>query len=75
MQSVNPVIVAVDTEGPGHVTEYPTDVETVALQIPFAGGKIPQYKVLHGGVCETGKQWEGEERLDVGRPAQEVLNM
>lgn len=59
MQSANSVIVAVDTEGPGHVTEYPADVESVALQIPFEGGRIPEYEVLHEGVCAVGKQWEG----------------
>lgn len=36
-------IVAADDVGYGHVTDYPSDRETVALQLPFRNGKIPSY--------------------------------
>jgi len=54
---VNPLIVAADSEGFGHVTEYPGNVETVALQLPFKNGVIPEHEVLHDGPCKREKQW------------------
>ena len=35
----------------GHLTMYPGDVETTALQIPTADGQIPAHVVLCKGVC------------------------
>ena len=45
------LIVAVDTEGSGHITRYPLDTTTIAIQIPFAGGHPPAHQVLHEGPC------------------------
>lgn len=78
MQSANPVIVAVDVEGPGHITEYPTDVESVALQIPFRNGQIPKYELLHDGICAVGKQWESgrtKDSSDLRNGAQKFLEV
>jgi hypothetical protein len=41
---------AVSTKG-GHSTNYPSDSETIALQIP-TGGTIPQHNVLYSGPCK-----------------------
>jgi hypothetical protein len=35
----------------GHSTNYPSNFETVALQIP-TGGTIPQHNVLYSGPCK-----------------------
>jgi hypothetical protein len=48
------VLIATDTDGRarGHLTFYPSDVETVALQIPFRGtGMGPEGEVAHEGPC------------------------
>ncbi|KAL8917456.1 MAG: hypothetical protein Q9208_007950 [Pyrenodesmia sp. 3 TL-2023] len=37
----------------GHLTRYPGDRETTAIQIPTADGLIPPHKVLHRGPCPT----------------------
>lgn len=50
-QIVNQVIVANDIHGIGHNTEYPSDQETVALQLPFKDGIVPEHLVLHSGAC------------------------
>ncbi|KAI0280680.1 hypothetical protein BGY98DRAFT_914353 [Russula aff. rugulosa BPL654] len=42
----------------GHLTNYPSNSETVALQIP-TGGTIPQHNVLYSGPC---KQTELQRR-------------
>ena len=47
----NQVIIANDMYGVGHNTEYPLDIETVALQLPFKDGVLPAYQVLHSGPC------------------------
>lgn len=36
---------------PGHLTQYPSNRETTALQIPTADGSIPPHIVLHKGPC------------------------
>jgi hypothetical protein len=49
------LIIAVDTgdvSNLGHVTEYPSDANTVALQIPLKGGFIPKHAVLYDGPCQ-----------------------
>ncbi|KAK5235584.1 hypothetical protein LTR47_003057 [Exophiala xenobiotica] len=53
VSGVNPLIIAADTDmrSPGHLTFYPSDTETVAMQIPFKHGKVPEHKVLYGGPC------------------------
>ncbi|MCJ1330782.1 hypothetical protein MMC10_007469 [Thelotrema lepadinum] len=53
------LIIAADTANVstlGHNTTYPTDSETVALQIPTAGGIVPGHEVLHGGPCTAEEQ-------------------
>ncbi|KAF2104676.1 hypothetical protein NA57DRAFT_51489 [Rhizodiscina lignyota] len=60
-QGVNPLIVAVDTEGPGHFTDYPSNVETAALQLPFKDGKVPEYDVVNEGACKREKQWSANK--------------
>ncbi|KAF7197814.1 hypothetical protein HII31_00903 [Pseudocercospora fuligena] len=49
----NNLMIAADTIGNGHVTEYPSDVSTHALQIPFKEGRLPEHTVLHPGVCNS----------------------
>ncbi|KJZ76309.1 hypothetical protein HIM_04391 [Hirsutella minnesotensis 3608] len=49
----NGLIIAVDTSDvskEGHRTTYPGDTPTVALQLPFPGGKIPPHKMRKEGV-------------------------
>jgi hypothetical protein len=48
----NNVIVATDMEGVGHYTTYPLSRESVALQIPFKDGRVPDHKVLGNGACK-----------------------
>lgn len=48
------MIIAADTADVskyGHITTYPSDADTVALQTPFAGGIAPDHTVLHSGPC------------------------
>jgi hypothetical protein len=49
----NNLIVATDTVGDGHLTEYPSGKETVALQIPFDNGSLPSHRVIGSGVCSA----------------------
>ncbi|KAI0169863.1 hypothetical protein GGR52DRAFT_592451 [Hypoxylon sp. FL1284] len=42
----------------GHRTQYPGVTETIALQVPTAGGKGPQHSLLHTGSC-TGNDVAG----------------
>lgn len=51
MEGVNGFLVANDVKGIGHYTTYPSDKETVALQVPFEGGIVPEHKVLRRGAC------------------------
>jgi len=50
-EGVNGFMIAADTRGIGHYTAYPSEKETIALQIPFAEGGLPPYEVLHQGTC------------------------
>jgi len=47
----------------GHSTKYPSDVATIALQIP-TGGIIPQHNVLHSGPCKPENQKRNVGTLD-----------
>jgi hypothetical protein len=50
--SKNSVLIAVDTPDVselGHVTEFLE--ETIILQIPFAGGIVPEHMVLYQDAC------------------------
>lgn len=49
------LIIAADTPDVskyGHISTYPTDSDTVALQIPFKAGYIPEHTVLYPGPCQ-----------------------
>lgn len=61
MEGVNGLMIAADTVGVGHVTEYPSDKPTVALQIPFEDGRVPEHRVLYRGVCDALRVGEDEE--------------
>ena len=54
VEGVNPLIVAADVRGEGHYTEYPSDKPSVALQIPFKDGMVPEHRVVSEGVCGSG---------------------
>ncbi|KAB8254133.1 hypothetical protein BDV32DRAFT_132913 [Aspergillus pseudonomiae] len=56
MEGVNGLLVAADTVGEGHYTDYPSDKTTVALQIPFENGIIPPHKIVHLGACKSPNQ-------------------
>lgn len=47
----NGLIVAVDTQGSGHISTYPSDMATIAFQIPISEGLVPSYEVLNSGPC------------------------
>ena len=46
-------MIATDMRGVGHYTAYPSDENTLALQIPFVDGKLPEHIILHNGTCGT----------------------
>lgn len=50
------ILLAVDTDTTGHITTYPSDEQTIALQIPTAGGIVPNHTVLHSGACKSSEQ-------------------
>ncbi|TFK47212.1 hypothetical protein OE88DRAFT_827783 [Heliocybe sulcata] len=55
----NGMIIAADTAAVstyGHITTYPSTMQTVALQIPTEGGIVPNHTVLHSGPCTTAEQ-------------------
>ena len=48
------LIIAADTAAvsrSGHITNYPSNRETIALQIPTEGRLLPRHRVLHEGAC------------------------
>ena len=49
---VGGLLFATDTAGTGHLTQYPSDQETVGLIAPFEGRKVPDHQVLGEGGCE-----------------------
>ena len=51
-EGVNPLIIATDTMGVGHYTDYPGDKDTVALQVPFKDGVVPEHTVVGNGTCD-----------------------
>ncbi|OIW33193.1 hypothetical protein CONLIGDRAFT_163829 [Coniochaeta ligniaria NRRL 30616] len=60
MEGVNNVVVAADDVGHGHYTDYPSDKETAALQLPFKDGKAPGHVILHRGACKASSQVQVE---------------
>ena len=55
VEGVNALIVAADTRGEGHFTEYPSDKPSIALQIPFKDGEVPEHGIVNEGVCCPGR--------------------
>lgn len=51
-EGINPLIVATDTMGKGHYTDYPGEKQAVALQVPFKDGAVPQHVVVGEGACD-----------------------
>ena len=50
----NGLIIAADTADVskvGHISDYPSQEETMSLQIPIADGVAPPHEVLHEGAC------------------------
>ena len=50
----NGLIIAADVAAvsrSGHITNYPSKRETLAIQIPTKGGLLPRHRVLHKGAC------------------------
>ena len=56
MEGINGLLVAADMDGTGHYTTYPSDKETVALQIPFHDGVVPSHRVMKPGPCHGRSQ-------------------
>lgn len=42
-------ILSLDTEGSGHITDFPTDSSTAAFQVPLA--ELPKHRVVGKGPC------------------------
>lgn len=57
-------MVAADYWGEGHYTAYPSDKQTVALQIPFARGVMPEHEVVGAGACAVGARGPGAAMKD-----------
>lgn len=66
------LIVANDIQGIGHFTEYPGKEESVALQLPFKDGIVPDHEVVGRGACLNIHEDESE-RPGLGEEEQEVL--
>jgi hypothetical protein len=75
LEGTDNVIVAADTRGIGHYTDYPLDKETVALQLPFKDGKVPKHVVIGQGACSplpniprNSKGEDSEEQSLIAQP-------
>jgi hypothetical protein len=53
------VVIVADTVGTGHYMEFPGTEPTLALSLPFAGGKPPPYRVVKNGPCTSNIQLLG----------------
>src|SRR6266536_6361957 len=58
VDAVNPFLVAADVTGSGHYTNYPSNREAVALQLPFSDSIIPEHDIIHRGSCKFDGQVE-----------------
>lgn len=67
MVGVNGFMIAADIRGVGHYTAYPSDKETVALQIPFRDGMLPEHRLVGPGPCHS--QTVQPEELELGSDA------
>lgn len=66
VEGVNPLMIAADCWGEGHFTSYPGDKETVALQVPFTDGEMPEHEIVGEGVCGGSGGSGGSGRLGSG---------
>lgn len=64
---INGLIIAVDTVGDGHYTEYPSTQPSVALQIPFKDGVAPDHRVVKHGPCDLTASIADDGFSDWGR--------
>ncbi|EGD86740.1 hypothetical protein H112_05247 [Trichophyton rubrum D6] len=56
----NGAIIAADTADAserGHFTVYPSNIQTIAWQLPFKDGALPKHRVLHRGACKRDESW------------------
>jgi hypothetical protein len=67
------LIVANDVEGIGHFTEYPGEEESVALQLPFRDGIVPDHEVVGRGACPKNIQGDESEKPGSEGEKQQVL--
>ena len=56
MEGVNGLLLAADANGVGRYTDYPSDKTTIALQVPFRDGVIPEHTIVHSGACKSDSQ-------------------
>ena len=68
-EGVHSLIVANDVKGIGHFTEYPGGKESVALQVPFKDGVVPEHEVVGRDTCSVVNSKDG----GVGGGMQEIL--
>ncbi|KAJ5662743.1 hypothetical protein N7462_011669 [Penicillium macrosclerotiorum] len=57
----NGAILALDTADAsalGHITTYPSQEKTIALEIPLGAGSVPGHTVLHEGACREAELLE-----------------
>jgi len=45
------LLVAADTTGEGHFTEYPSEQYTSVMSIPFPDGVVPDHEKVSSGAC------------------------
>jgi len=50
---VSGIVIAADTVGTGHYTFFPSSETTLALALPFVGGKPPNYRIVKNSACGT----------------------
>lgn len=58
------LLVAADTNGDGHFTDYPSEQSTVVLTLPFPGGVLPPHEVISTGPCHFSPIGGGLTRRD-----------
>lgn len=71
MEGVNGLIIAADVFGDGHYTNYSSDKASVALQIPFKAGKMPEHRVMGHGVCSEAQDSVRHYSLVTGEGSEE----
>lgn len=72
MEGVNGLMIAADTVGKGHVTEYSSDRETHALQIPFKDGVLPEHHIVGSGVCRDNVEPYAKSGLSISEQSPDL---